>query len=147
MNTPIIVDREDPKWLLLEQIMNLTTSRQVKQAMARHGVVPVEKAGTILRILFISMFFSVDITYVLQELGKRHALRGFAHVSNIPSASTVCQFISSFEDHQFILLISDILNPLCKQPSHRTRHYCLYAFSCTLDPHTTPRCMKGSWTN
>jgi hypothetical protein len=119
MNTPIIVDREDPKWLLLEQIMNLTTSRQVKQAMAHHGVVPVEKAGTILRILFISMFFSVDITYVLQELGKRHALRGFAHVSNIPSASTVYQFISSFEDHQFILLISDILNSLCKQPSHR----------------------------
>ena len=62
MNTPIIVDPEDPKWLLLEHVMNITESRAVKQAMARHGVVPIEKSGTILRILFISMFFSLDIT-------------------------------------------------------------------------------------
>jgi len=50
--------------------MDITTSRQVKQAMARHGVIPVEKAGTIIRILFISMFFSLDITFLLGELKK-----------------------------------------------------------------------------
>lgn len=119
MNTPIIVDPEDPKWLLLEQVMNMTTSRQVKQAMARHGIVPVEKAGTILRILFISMFFSLDITYVLHELGKRKSLQNFAHVSKVPSASAIYQFIGSFEEDQFIYLISDILNSICKQPSRR----------------------------
>jgi len=49
MNTPIIVDPEDPKWLLLGKIMNMTRSRVIKQAMARHDVVPVGKAGTIFR--------------------------------------------------------------------------------------------------
>jgi len=47
MNAPIIVDPEDPKWLLLGKIMDMSRARMVKQAMARHGVVPIEKAGTI----------------------------------------------------------------------------------------------------
>lgn len=119
MNTPIIVDPEDPKWLLLEQVMNITISRTVKQAKARHGIVPLEKAGSILRIIFISMFFSTDITYVLQELDRRSTLRKFAHVASVPSASMIYQFISCFEEDRFILLVSDILNSLCKQPSRR----------------------------
>ena len=119
MNTPIIVDPEDPKWLLLEQIMNMTRSRVVKQAMARHGVVPVEKAGTIFRILFISMYFSVDITYLLEELTKRSALRSFAHVTQVPSAAVIYQFISKMEDDQLVLMISDILNSMCTRPSRR----------------------------
>jgi hypothetical protein len=119
MNTPIIVDPEDPKWLLLDQVMKMTASRVVKQAMARHGIVPLEKAGTILRILFISMYFSIDITYLLEELEKRSALRNFAHVAKVPSAAVVYQFISNIEEEQFIFLITDILNSLCKRPSRR----------------------------
>ena len=65
------------------------------------------------------MFFSPDITYVLHELGRRNTLRKFAHVARVPSASVIYQFISSFEEDQFILLISDILNSMCKQPSRR----------------------------
>ncbi len=102
MNTPIIVDPEDPKWLLLEQVMNMTASRAVKQAMARQGMVPLEKAGTILRILFISIYFSIDITYLLQELEKRSALRNFAHVAKVPSAAMIYQFLSNIEEDQFI---------------------------------------------
>jgi len=97
----------------------MTESRVVKQAMARQGIVPLDKAGTILRILFISMFFSIDITYLLQELEKRSSLRNFAHVARVPSASVIYQFISNFEEEQFIFLISDILNSMCRQPSRR----------------------------
>ena len=121
MNTPIIVDPNDPKWLLLEQIMNMTKSRQVKQAMARQGILPLEKAGSILRILFISMYFSQDITFVLKELGKRDELRNFAPVTTLPSASIIYQFISKFDEKQFVLMISDILNSLCKQPTRRKK--------------------------
>jgi len=110
MNTPIIVDPEDPKWLLLKQVIDHTHSRQVKQAMARHGITPVMRAGTILRILFISMFFSTDITYLIRELEKRPALRNFAHIPEVPSVSSIYQFVSTFEEQQFIHLISDILN-------------------------------------
>ena len=119
MNTPIIVDPKDPKWLLLDRVMDITNSRQVKQAMARHGVIPIEKAGTILRILFISMFFSLDITFLLSELRKRKRLRQFARISEVPSAQAIYQFVSKFEEYQFTHLISDILNSMCRHPSRR----------------------------
>lgn len=99
--------------------MDITTSRQVKQAMARHGVIPVEKAGTIIRILFISMFFSLDITFLLGELKKRKRLRQFARVSEVPSAQSIYQFVSKFEESQFNQLISDILNSMCRQSPHK----------------------------
>jgi len=73
MNALIIVDPQDPKWLLLEKDMEMSRARVVKQAMARHGVVPIEKAGTIFRILFVSMFFSIPLTYLLEEITKRNA--------------------------------------------------------------------------
>jgi hypothetical protein len=119
MNTPIVVDLKDPKWLLLDRVMAITNSRLVKQSMARHGVIPVEKAGTIIRILFISMFFSLDITFLLSELRKRKKLRQIARVSEVPSAQSIYQFVSKFEESQFIHLISGVLNSMCRQSSLR----------------------------
>jgi len=134
MNTPIVVDPKDPKWLLLDHVMDKTTSRQVKQAMARHGVIPVEKAGTIIRILFISMFFSLDITYLLSELRKRKRLRQFARVSEVPSAQSIYQFVSKFEEAQFTHLISDILNSMCKRsPRRKFRKLIVDGSAITLD--------------
>ena len=87
--------------------------------MARRGILPVGKAGTILRIIFLSMFFSTDISYVVKELEKRSSLRSFIHSSEIPSLSTIYQFISSFSEEQFIFFISDILNSMCKKSNRR----------------------------
>ncbi|MCQ8893729.1 MAG: transposase [Methanolinea sp.] len=119
MKAPIIVDLQDPKWLLLEKIMTMARSRVVKQAMERHEVKPIEKSGTIFRILFISNYFSIDLTDLLEELNKRSTLRSFAHVAQVPSASTIYQFLSRMREEQFVLMTSDILNSLCPRPSRR----------------------------
>lgn len=114
--------------------MDIISSRLVKQAMARHNVVPIEKAGTIIRILFISMFFSLDITFLLSELRKRKRLRQFVRVSEVPSAQSIYQFVSKFEEYQFVHLISDILNSMCRQPSRRKfRKVIVDGSSITLD--------------
>jgi len=134
MNTPIVVDPKDPKWLLLDHVMDITTSRQVKQAMARHGVIPVEKAGTIIRILFISMFFSQDITFLLSELRKRKRLRQFAQIAEVPSAQSIYQFVSKFEESQFVHLIADILNSMCRRsPNRKFRKLIVDGSAITLD--------------
>jgi hypothetical protein len=119
MNTPIIVDLEDEKWFLLKQIMDQSTSRPVKQAMSRRGIVPIDKAGLILRILFLSMFFSTDISFVVSELEKRSDLRRFVRADYIPSISSIYQFISVFEENQFLFLVSDVLNSCCPKSNRR----------------------------
>ena len=62
MNTPLITDEKDPKWMLLGKIIGIVSSRRVKQEMAKQGISPVNLAGTM--FVLIAIFFSVDITYV-----------------------------------------------------------------------------------
>jgi hypothetical protein len=118
MYPPLIVDRKDPKWLLLEQILTVTTSRRTKQELAKRGITPVRKAGTVLRAVLISMFFSVDCTFVVEELRKRKSLRTFAHIADVPSADEIYRFLSRFDEDRFVSLVSGILNSLC---SHHVR--------------------------
>lgn len=120
MYPPLIVDRKDPKWLLLEQILTITTSRRTKQELAKRGITPVTMAGTVLRTLLVSMFFSVDCAYVIDELRKRRSLRTFAHIAEVPSAQDVYRFMSRFDEERFVLLVSGVLNSLCS-PSNRRK--------------------------
>jgi len=52
--------------------------------MAKQGISPVNLAGTM--FVLISIFFSVDISYVISELLKRAELRRFAKLVEIPEA-------------------------------------------------------------
>lgn len=119
MKSPLIVDREDTKWLLLDQVLSVTTSRRSKQEMAKQGLIPVQNTGSILRILLITLFFSSEITYVIDELTKRKDLRAFAHIEEVPSADDVYRFISRIDERQFVGLINALLHTHCK-PQRRT---------------------------
>ena len=58
MNIPLSIDETDPKWNLSGNIMDIISSRRVKQVMAKLGIKPVNKASMVLRIVFIAMNFS-----------------------------------------------------------------------------------------
>ena len=110
MNIPLIVDKKDPKWELLSKILSIIRSRRVKNEMAKQGIKPINMAGTILKIVFMSMFFSVDISYVVEELNGRNGLRRFANIWKIPEAKEIYRFLSKFDEKQFIELVSGVLN-------------------------------------
>lgn len=119
MHSPLIVDRKDPKWLLLEKVLIVTTSRRTKQELAKNGITPVEKAGTVLRIAIISMFFTVDCAYVVNELRNRIGLRRFAHIADVPSSDEVYRFLSKFDEDRFVSLTAGILNSVCPRTKRR----------------------------
>ena len=96
MYPPLIVDRKDPKWLLLERVLTITTSRRTKQELAKYGITPFPEAGTVMRILLISIFFVVDCAYVVEELKKRKNLRTYAHIAEVPTPDEVYRFMTSF---------------------------------------------------
>jgi len=117
MKSPLIIDPEDKKWLLLERVLSVTTSRRAKQEMAKAGLTPVANTGSILRLMLMALFFSVDITYTVDELRNRAELRRFAHIVHIPSADTVYRFISSINEDQFVGLINALLRTECMNPT------------------------------
>jgi len=119
MKSPLIVDRTDSKWLLLEQIISATTSRRAKQEMAKQGITPVNNAGSMLRILILSMFFSVEVTYVIEELRKRRELQSFLHVEVIPEADDVYRFFSRIDEDHFIAMINGLIRDLTRTSRKR----------------------------
>jgi len=121
MYPPLIVDRKDQKWLLLELVLIITTTRRTKQEMSKLGITPVRRAGEYFRILFISLFFSVDCSYVIQELKKRPSLRRFLHIGEVPTPDQLYHFMSKFDEKSFMLLTSRILNTICKNRVSRRK--------------------------
>jgi len=134
MNSPLIVDPDDSKWLLLDQVLAVTTSRRAKQEMAKQGVTPVTNTGAILRLLLIAIFFSFDIAYVIRELQRRDDLRRFAHIDQIPSADEVYRFLSRIDEARFVALINALLRTRCGRPKRRTcRTFIVDGSAITLD--------------
>ncbi|MGB4049367.1 MAG: transposase, partial [Candidatus Methanoculleus thermohydrogenotrophicum] len=41
--SPLIVDPEDKKWLLLARVLSVTTSRRARQEMAKSGPTPANE--------------------------------------------------------------------------------------------------------
>jgi len=113
MQIPLIVDNKDSKWILLGKILKVFGSRRIKQEMARQGIKPADKAGTMLRMTFIAMFFSQEIAYVVKELKERKKLRNFVKIQEIPSDKQIYRFLSRFSEEQFVSITLGILNSLC----------------------------------
>lgn len=113
MDIPLIKDEEDPKWALLGKLLDIIMSRRVKQEMAKRGIVPVNLAGAMLKIVLIAMFYSKDISYVVEEVKRRKELRGFAHLGDIPEAQKIYRFLGRFSEEQFMDFVSGVLSTIC----------------------------------
>jgi len=110
MKSPLIYDQEDFKWNLLGEIYKIFDSRKKRQVMAKNGIKPLNKSVRILRVIIMAIFFSVDVSFVLNELEKRSELQKFAEIYVIPSNDELSRFISQFSGIQFINLVLMILN-------------------------------------
>lgn len=120
MKSPLICDQRDSKWKLLGEILKIFGSRRVKQEIAKHGIKPADKAGIMFRVMFTSMFFSVDVSYVLRELNEREELRKFVGVEDVPDVDSFYRFMSRFSENQFVKLVNGVLNT--QNPSKRRRN-------------------------
>jgi len=97
-------------WILLGEILKIFGSRQVKQEIAEQGLKPADKAGIMFRVMIISMFFCLDVSYVLRELKEREEIRNFAGILDVPNADDFYRFKSRFKEENFIKVVNGILS-------------------------------------
>jgi hypothetical protein len=121
MKVPLIVDEEDPKWILLSQVLNIFDSRPVKQQLARQRLTPILRAALMCRIVLLAMFFKQELSYVLDELTHRVPLRQFVRVVTVPTLQQLSSFLGRFTAEQFLQLVLGVLNQVCP-PRQRGRN-------------------------
>jgi hypothetical protein len=115
MEPPLIVEQDDSKWKLLEQVLKIFDSRRVKQVTARTGLTPINKAGVYTKIVLVAMYFSQDISYIVRELEEREELRRFVGVTDVPRAKAIYSFLSRFTAEQFVEMVLKVLNGICEK--------------------------------
>ena len=105
MKSPLIYDQKDFKWNLLGEILKIFDSRRTRQVLAGQGIKPLNKSVKMLKVVLIAIFFSRDVSFVLNELEERSELRIFAGISEVPSNDKLSRFMGQFTDKQFINLV------------------------------------------
>jgi Transposase DDE domain len=112
---PLIPINEDYKWRLLSEILNVFDLRSTKQILSQYKILPLEKSIPALKIVLTSMYFCLEISYIVRELEDKKKLRKFMKIKSVPSEDEVYSIMSSFDPEQFINFVIVILNNVCSR--------------------------------
>lgn len=107
--------KEDPNYMLLEKIFKIIGSRKSKTIIASKGVKNINMMILSIKIIFTSIFFNIDVEFVVNELKRNRKLRKFFKITNVPEAVQISEFLSRFEADTYIKIVNNLLmttNPL-----------------------------------
>ena len=119
MKPPLIPINEDYKWRLLSEILNVFNLRSTKQILAQYKLLPLEDSIPALKIVITSMYFCLEISYVVRELEDKRKLRKFMRIKSVPSEDEVYSMMSSFDPDQFTNFVIGLLNNVCSPRKKR----------------------------
>ena len=77
------LDKKDPNYILLKEIFKIMDSRESKKILAPYGFKNLNRTIFTFKIIFISMFFGIDIPYILNELKSNKKLCKFLNISEV----------------------------------------------------------------
>lgn len=115
MKPPLIPINEDYKWKLLAEILNVFDLRSTKQILSQYKILPLEKSIPALKIVLTSMYFCLEISYVVSELEDKKKLRKLMRIKSVPSEDDVYSIMSSFDPDQFVNFVIGLLNNVCSR--------------------------------
>ena len=80
------LDIKDPNYSLLKEIFKIMDCRESSEILASCGFKNINKQVFTFKIIFISMLFGLDITFILNELESKEKLRKYFNISEVLSA-------------------------------------------------------------
>ena len=104
------LDIKDPNYILLKKIFKIIDFRKSLQILASYGFKNLNKQIFAFKIIFISMFFGLDISFILNELESKKELRDFFQISEISTADQVYKIFSQQDSENLLKALNRILN-------------------------------------
>ena len=86
MNHRLNLDIKGQNYALLKEIFKIMDSRETSEILASFGFKNLDKLVFTFKIIFISMFFVLDIPFILSELESKEKLRKYFKISKVWSA-------------------------------------------------------------
>ena len=104
------LDIRDPNYTLLKEIFKIIDSRETFEILASFGFKNLDKQVFTFKIIFISMFFGLDIPFILSELESKENLRKYFNISEVLSADQVYKIFSLQNPEKLMKTLNRILN-------------------------------------
>ena len=104
------LDIKDPNYTLLKEIFKIMDSRETSEILAPFGFKNLDKLVFTFKIIFISMFFGLDIPFILSELESKEKLRKYFKISKVWSADQVYKTLSLQDPEKLMKALNCILN-------------------------------------
>ena len=104
------LDTKDPNYTLLKEIFKIMDSRKSSEILASYGFKNLNKQIFTFKIIFISMFFGIDIPFILNELESKKELRKYFNISEVLTADQVYKNFSQQDPKNLLKALNRILN-------------------------------------
>ena len=104
------LDIKDPNYTLLKKIFKIIDSRKSLEILASYGFKNLNKQIFAFKIVFISMFFGLDISFILNELESKKELQDYFKISEILTADQVYKIFSQQNPENLLKALNRILN-------------------------------------
>ncbi len=104
------LDIKDPNYTLLKEIFKIMDSRETSEILAPFGFKNLDKLVFTFKIIFINMFFGLDIPFILSELESKEKLRKYFKISKVWSADQVYKTLSLQDPEKLMKALNRILN-------------------------------------
>lgn len=104
------LDIKDPNYTLLKKIFKIIDSRKSLEILASYGFKNLNKQIFAFKIIFISMFFGLDISFILNELESKKELQDYFKISEILTANQVYKIFSQQNPENLLKALNRILN-------------------------------------
>ena len=104
------LDIKDPNYTLLKKIFIIIYFRKSLEILASYGFKNLNKQIFAFKIIFISMFFGLDISFILNELESKKELQDYFKISEILTADQVYKIFSQQNPENLLKALNRILN-------------------------------------
>ena len=104
------LDIKDPNYTLLKEIFKIMDSRKSVEILASCGFKNLNKQIFAFKIIFISMFFGLDIPFILNELDSKKELREYFKISEVLTADQLYKIFSQQNPENLLKALNRILN-------------------------------------
>ena len=127
------LDIKDPNYTLLKEIFKIMDSRETSEILASFGFKNLDKLVFTFKIIFISMFFGLDIPFILSELESKEKLRKYFKISKVWSADQVYKTLSLQDPEKLMKALNRILNSRNRVKRRGKKTFIVDATSVDLD--------------
>lgn len=133
MNHSLNFDKSDSNYILLKEIFKIIDLRKSEQIIASQGINNIKKFTDALKILFISIFFGYEISYVINEVNTKNKLRKEFNISNKFESKNFYEYIARYDAETLLKISNLILNNFNRPKKRGKKLFIVDATSIQLD--------------